>query len=77
MAQLIEPGRVVVAHPAGQDLRLPGPDRGLVALELADDPGEAVDAAVLGGTRDVLPLPEEAHELIRADRLDALASLRA
>ena len=64
VAEAVEPGRVVVAHPAGQDLRLPGADRGLVALQLPDHPGQPVDAAVLRGAGDVLPLHEEAHELL-------------
>ena len=61
VAEAVEPGRVVVAHAPGQDLRLPGADRRLVALELPDDLGQPVDAAVLRGPGHVLPLHEEAQ----------------
>ena len=77
VAEAVEPGGLVVAHSAGQDLRLPGPDRGLVALQLPDDPSQPVDAAVLGRAGDVLPLRQEAHELLGGDRFDPPASLGA
>ena len=77
VAQAVEPGGVVVAHPAGQHVRLPRADGGLVALELPDHPSQPVDAAVLRGAGDVLPLHEEAHELLGGDRFDAPAPLGA
>ena len=54
-------------------MALPGDGGDVEALELGDGFEEAALAFELGAGRDVLPAEEEAHEVLRGDRLDLLA----
>jgi hypothetical protein len=72
-AQLVEPGRVVVGDAPREDLALPGLGGQLEALELLDDPQQALGSVQLGAGLDVLPAQQEADQLRGRDRPDVLA----
>src|SRR6185436_4571316 len=72
-AHLVEPARVVAVEARWQHLALPRAGRGLEALELLDDPAEALGTDQLRVAGDALPAEQEAHQRGRAHRLDLLA----
>src|SRR5579862_2684532 len=72
-ALLIEPGGLVLADPARQQLRLPRAGRRLETLELREDHTDRIGALHPRLAGDPLPFEQEAQEVARIDRLDLSA----
>ena len=71
-AQLVEPGAPVPGHAAWEHRLLPDAGGDLEALELRDGCGDACAPLALRARGDALPAQQEAHEVLRGDRLDLL-----
>ena len=73
VGELVQPGLVVVAQPAPEQLRLPRHGRGLEALQLLQHADQTGLPRQLGAGGHVLPPQQEAHEVLGRDRLHRLA----
>ena len=76
--QLVEHAGTIVAHAAGEHVRLPGRSRQEHAFELGDHLGESVDAleSLLAQRPCSLQVDQEARERARAHRLHGAARFR-
>ncbi|MOA42625.1 hypothetical protein D3C78_1646900 [compost metagenome] len=62
--------RAVIADPCGQHFCFPGARRAGKALQLPEYFGHRLWPAQAFVRRHVLPIEQEAHEVLQADRLD-------
>jgi hypothetical protein len=67
---VVEPRRLVIGEPGGQDLGLPSAGRGLEALELPDHDLDGVRTFHTRVGQNALPAEQETQEITRRDGLD-------
>ena len=69
-AQSVEPQRIVIGDPGGEDVGLPGPGRQLEAIEQVQHCRQTLRAGGARLLRHALPAQQEAQEVRRGHRLD-------
>ncbi len=69
-AGIVQPGHGVILHPAGQQLTFPGTGRRAETLELLQHLAHCRAALQAGARGQVLPIEQEAHEILERHGLD-------